>query len=1112
MATQKKYVTLSKLSTFLDNLRNTFATREHNHNSIYYTESEIDSKIADLNTAIDGKAASSHIHDERYYTETEIDAKVDTLNSTISGKADVSHTHTISNVTNLQSSLDSKTATSVIPNNSGEVKTKYRIGQKGYTSGATWYYKICDLPNNNSGNYASAIISGRIGGWVSGNMSYINSLIWNRNTPGIALMDIAGTATSMSSIWNIADLVLYTNGTSATAANTASLYVRCYGYFTFDLDLELFQSEASITYDGSYITTTPSGTLAAQSSTTTKRVEIVNGQLMVNGTALLTTTGNAASATKATKDASGNVITSTYETKTDATSKLAEAKADLDSHTSNTTVHITSTERTNWNAAKTHADSAHAPSNAEKNQNAFSNIVVGSTTVAADSATDTLTLAGSNVTLTPDAANDKITFSVADGSTSTKGILQLTDSTSSTSTTTAATPKSVKLAYDLAATAYDAADLAQSTADGKANASHTHTIANVTNLQSSLNAKQATVTGGASTITSSNLTTDRVLVSNSSGKVAVSDVTSTELGYLSGITNDIQAQLDGKASSAHTHKYAGSSSAGGAATSANKLNTNAGDSNTPVYFSNGVPVACTSLDLNTTGSSASCTGNAATATKATQDGSGNVITDTYMTQTDPTGTGSISIGRKSGTDVGSNSVALGRNVEASTFRSIAIGDAVTSSGNAAVAMGANSTSEGACSFALGNWVTSSGSTSVATGYFTNASAWASTAMGDSSTASGKGSTAIGTECEASGKHSTAMGYCAKASAPESVAIGGTVANFTAAPEATGEGAVAIGPGTISSNYYSTAIGGGTTASGQGSVALGYKTVASGAASTAMCNATIAAGGQSTAMGYNTAASGTCSTAMCYSTTALNYQTVTGWYNNLSNATPNTSVSGTGSGSAFVIGNGTSSSGSNAFRVNYSGQTYGKSAYTTNGCDYAEYFEWLDSNPDNEDRRGYFVTLDGEKIKIAEPGDYILGIISGHPAVIGNGDEDWMGRYILDDFGEFIYEDYEYETEEPEEVIDEETGEVTIQMKTVKRTCKKYKENPDYDPSIAYVQREDRPEWDAVGMVGVLSVRDDGTCQVNGYCKVAAGGTATASDSGYRVIKRVNDNIVKVIFR
>lgn len=40
----------------------------------------------------------------------------------------------------------------------------------------------------------------------------------------------------------------------------------------------------------------------------------------------------------------------------------------------------------------------------------------------------------------------------------------------------------------------------------------------------------------------------------------------------------------------NTTKYAGSSSVGGAATSANKLNTNAGDATHPVYFANGVPV------------------------------------------------------------------------------------------------------------------------------------------------------------------------------------------------------------------------------------------------------------------------------------------------------------------------------------------------------------------------------------------------------------------------------------------------------------------------------------------------------------------------------------------
>lgn len=68
------------------------------------------------------------------------------------------------------------------------------------------------------------------------------------------------------------------------------------------------------------------------------------------------------------------------------------------------------------------------------------------------------------------------------------------------------------------------------------------------NIQSQIDGKQASITGAASSITSSNLTTSRALISDSSGKVAVSSITSTKLGYLSGVTSSIQTQLDGKAS------------------------------------------------------------------------------------------------------------------------------------------------------------------------------------------------------------------------------------------------------------------------------------------------------------------------------------------------------------------------------------------------------------------------------------------------------------------------------------------------------------------------------------------------------------------------------------
>lgn len=241
------------------------------------------------------------------------------------------------------------------------------------------------------------------------------------------------------------------------------------------------------------------------------------------------------------------------------------------------------------------------------------------------------------------------------------------------------------------------------------------------------------------------------------------------------------------------------------------------------------------------------------------------------------------------------------------------------------------------------------------------------------------------------------------------------------------------------------------------------------------------------------------------------------------------------GDAFVIGNGASTR-SNAFRVTYVGEVYGKGAFQTTGADYAEYFEWLDENPEGQDRVGRFVTLEGDKLKLAGPGDYILGIVSGNPCIIGNADEDWLGRWLHDEYGRYIKEyllEEETAVEVPAELegrelraylrenrIEERDGayyQKTVTVVEYETPSWRYKENPDYDPAQAYIERKDRPEWAAIGMLGVLAVLDDGTCQVNGFCQVAEGGIATAAE-GYvpgmtwRVIERVGENVVKVIFR
>jgi len=128
-------------------------------------------------------------------------------------------------------------------------------------------------------------------------------------------------------------------------------------------------------------------------------------------------------------------------------------------------------------------------------------------------------------------------------------------------------------------------------------------------------------------------------------------------------------------------------------------------------------------------------------------------------------------------------------------------------------------------------------------------------------------------------------------------------------------------------------------------------------------------------------------------------------------------------------------------------------------------------------------LDGEQIRKATSNDsYILGVISAKPTVIGDAwGLGWRDMYIRDEWGEIICDK-------------DETPKI----------------NPDYDPDREYIPREERPEWAAVGMMGKITVRDDGSCQVDGFCRPNDGGIATASESGYRVMKRLDENRVYIL--
>ena len=210
---------------------------------------------------------------------------------------------------------------------------------------------------------------------------------------------------------------------------------------------------------------------------------------------------------------------------------------------------------------------------------------------------------------------------------------------------------------------------------------------------------------------------------------------------------------------------------------------------------------------------------------------------------------------------------------------------------------------------------------------------------------------------------------------------------------------------------------------------------------------------------------------------------------------------------LLVGNGQNQTNrSNALSLDYTtGNLAIAGTMSSAGADYAEFFEWKDGNPEAQDRVGYIVSLDGDKLTLANEGDYILGVVSGTATVLGDNPEwNWAKRWVTDDFGRIQYEDKVIHHE-----AEERNGET---IPAWDETIKAPITNPDYDPNQKYTKRADRPEWSTVGMMGKLYVRDDGTCQVNGYAK-PINGIATASTSGtMRVIERVSDNVIRVVIK
>jgi hypothetical protein len=140
-------------------------------------------------------------------------------------------------------------------------------------------------------------------------------------------------------------------------------------------------------------------------------------------------------------------------------------------------------------------------------------------------------------------------------------------------------------------------------------------------------------------------------------------------------------------------------------------------------------------------------------------------------------------------------------------------------------------------------------------------------------------------------------------------------------------------------------------------------------------------------------------------------------------------------------------------------------------------------------RGWSVVLVNEKIRRATSDDdasTIIGVISGNPGVVGDSDIQgkWKGKYLIDDFGTPIRENvqaYHWKTigadgkpinhDMHEDRVPEGVRVPTVEENDTftSTTVDRKVDNPAYVEGQAYVQRENRPEWDTVGLMGKLRI-------------------------------------------
>lgn len=335
---------------------------------------------------------------------------VDTI---ASGKASSSHSHAISDVTNLQTTLDGKATQASLTSHTGNSTIHVTSDNKTQWNSAYTHSTSTHAPTNAEKNIIVGIQKNGTDLTVDSSTRKVN----------ITVPTTAAEIGAAPSGHNHDDKY-DTKGAADTALASAKTYA--------DNAATKVKNDLLNGAGAAYDTLKELGDLIVDNADAIEALEtIASGKADAEHTHAIADVSGLQSALdgKAASSHGTHVTYSTTAPVMDGTASVGSAstvarsdhkhptdtsrasKTEFDTHVADTTKHITSTERTNWGTAYTHSQAAHAPSNAEKNQNAFSNVVVGSTTIAADTTTDSLTIAaGTGISVAGDATNDKVTI------------------------------------------------------------------------------------------------------------------------------------------------------------------------------------------------------------------------------------------------------------------------------------------------------------------------------------------------------------------------------------------------------------------------------------------------------------------------------------------------------------------------------------------------------------------------------------------------------------------------------------------------------------------------------------------------------------------------------